>query len=232
MRLKPLFKGYFLYMTAPTNENQAQAAQQSEKELNFRKLEAKYSQELAYERAKREDAERRAQEIAQRQAAPPEEDETTDEPYVDHKRLDKKLSKFGQQYKQETQTEIQKAVKSAIREERKDNWIRSNPDFEEVLQHAEKLALRAPDLAESILDMPESFERQKLVYKSIKSLGLHKAEERQQSIQEKVDANRKGPYYQPSSVGSAPYQSASDYSPGGQKQAYDKMKELQSRLRL
>ncbi len=230
MRLKPLVEGYFLYMTAPTNENQAQVAQQSEKELNFRKLEAKYSQELAYERAKREDAERRVQEVSQRQA--PEEPEDDSEPYVDHKKLEKKLNKFGQQYKQETQTEIQKAVKSAIREERKENWIRSNPDFEEVLQHAEKLALRAPDLAESILDMPESFERQKLVYKNIKALGLHKAEERQQSIQEKVDANRKGPYYQPASVGAAPYQSASDYSPGGQKQAYDKMKELQSRLRL
>jgi len=218
-------------MTAPTNENQAQVASPSEKELNFRKLEAKYQQELAYERAKREDAEKKAQDFSQRQQQQ-EEPEDDSEPYVDHKKLEKKLNKFGQQYKQETQTEIQKAVKQAIREERKDNWIRSNPDFEEVLMHAEKLALKAPDLAESILEMPESFERQKLVYKNIKALGLHKPEERQSTIQEKIDANRKGPYYQPSSVGSAPYQSAGDYSAGGQKQAYDKMKELQSRLRL
>ncbi len=217
-------------MTAPTNENQAQVTQTSEKELNFRKLEAKYQQELAYERAKREETERRVQELSNRPII--EEAEEDSEPYVDHKKLEKKLNKFGQQYKQETQTEIQKAVKMAIREERKENWIRSNPDFEEVLQHAEKLALKAPDLTESILDMPESFERQKLVYKNIKALGLHKAEERQQTIQEKVDANRKGPYYQPASVGAAPYQSVGDYSPGGQKQAYDKMKELQSRLRL
>ena len=217
-------------MTAPTNENQAQAAPQSEKELNFRKLEAKYQQELAYERAKREETERRVQELSNRPIIEEQEDDS--EPYVDHKKLEKKLNKFGQQYKQETQTEIQKAVKMAIREERKENWIRSNPDFEEVLQHAEKLALKAPDLAESILEMPESFERQKLVYKNIKALGLHKEQAREQSIQEKIDGNRKGPYYQPAGVGAAPYHSQSDYSPGGQKQAYDKMKELQSRLRL
>jgi len=217
-------------MTAPSNENQAQVAQPSEKELNFRKLEAKYQQELAYERAKREEVERRMQEAA-RQPVQEEPDDDSD-PYVDHKKLEKKLNKFGQQYKQETQTEIQKAVQQAIREERKDHWIRSNPDFEEVLSHAEKLALKAPDLAESILEMPESFERQKLVYKNIKALGLHKPEERQSTIQEKVDANRRGPYYQPSAVGASPYHSASDFSAGGQKQAYDKMKELQSRLRL
>jgi len=217
-------------MTAPSNENQAQVVQPSEKELNFRKLEAKYQQELAYERAKREEAERRMQEVSRQPVQ--EEPEDDSEPYVDHKKLEKKLNKFGQQYKQETQTEIQKAVQQAIREERRDLWIRNNPDFEEVLQHAEKLYIKDKELAESILAMPESFDRQKLVYKNIKALGLHKPEERQSTIQEKVDANRKGPYYQPSGVGASPYHSQSDYSPGGQKQAYDKMKELQSRLRL
>lgn len=218
-------------MTAPTDENQAQVAQPTDKELNFRKLEAKYQQELAYERAKREDAEKRAQEISQ-QRQQIEEPEDDSDPYVDHKKLEKKLNKFGQQYKQETQTEIQKAVQQAIREERKDMWIRNNPDFEEVLQHAEKLAIKAPDLAESILEMPESFERQKLVYKNIKALGLHKPEEAKSTVQDKIDSNRRSPGYQPSGVGASPYQSVGDFSPSGQKQAYDKMKELQSRLRL
>ena len=218
-------------MTAPTNENQAQVAQPTDKELNFRKLEAKYQQELAYERAKREEAEKKAQEIVQ-QKQQVEEPEDDLDPYIDHKKLEKKLNKFGNQYKQETQAEIQKAVQQAIREERKEMWIRNNPDFEEVLQHAEKLALKAPDLAESILEMPESFERQKLVYKNIKALGLHRPEEKQSTVQDKIDANRRSPGYQPAGVGTAPYHSASDFSPSGQKNAYDKMKELQSRLRL
>lgn len=220
-------------MTSPATENQAQVSQTApptDKELNFRKLEAKYQQELAYERAKREEAERRIQEATQKQVH--EEPEDDSESYIDHKKLEKKLSKFGQQYKQETQTEIQKAVQQAIREERKEMWIRNNPDFEEVLQHAEKLALKDPDLAESILEMPESFERQKLVYKNIKALGLHKPAEKEPSVQEKIDQNRRGQFYQPSGVGSSPYKSAGDFSPSGQKNAYDKMKELQARLRL
>lgn len=215
-------------MTVIEQENQVQDVKQSDKELNFRRLEARYQKEVASEREKREEAERRINELSQRQDA----EEEDSEPYVDHKKLEKKLARFGEQTKQQTQSEIQKAVHQALQEERKSNWIKSNPDFYQTLEHAEKLALKAPDLAESILEMPESFERQKLVYKNIKALGLDKPEVRQQSVQEKIDANRRTPYYQPSGVGAAPYASQSDFSEGGQKQAYEKMKELQSRLRL
>lgn len=212
-------------MTSP-DQNQAQP---TDKELNFRKLEAKYQQEIAMERAKREEAERRIAEASQK----PEEDEEDDpEPYVDHKKLEKKLVKHGQQVKKETQTEIQKAVKEAIHEEKKSSWLKQHPDFDQTMDLAEKIYLKDPDLAESILEMPPSFERQKLVYKSIKALGLDKPEQKQQTIQEKIDANKRAQYYQPSGVGAAPYASASDFSASGQKQAYDKMKELQSRLRL
>lgn len=215
-------------MTVPSQENQVQDTNTKDKELNFRRLEAKYQQELAVERAKREEAEKRAQQASHREI----EEEEDPEPYVDHKRLEKKLAKHGEQIKTQTQSEIQKAVYQALQEERKANWLKSNPDFYQTLEHAETLALRAPDLAESILEMPESFERQKLVYKNIKALGLDKPQQKTPSIQEKIDANRRSPYYQPSGVGAAPYASASDFSENGQKQAYDKMKELQSRLRL
>lgn len=215
-------------MTSPNQESQAV---NNDKELNFRKLEAKYQQELNIERSKREEAEKRSQELLQRQSYSQEEDEDQ-EPYVDHKRLEKKLAKHGQNLKQETQNEIQKAVQHAINEERKQNWVKQNPDFFDVLQHAEALAIKDPDLADSILQMPEGFERQKLVYKNIKALGLHKPQPKEPSIQEKIDANRKAPFYQPTGVGAAPYHSSGDFSPSGQKQAYDKMKELQARLRL
>ena len=100
------------------------------------------------------------------------------------------------------------------------------------MKHAQKLVDKDPELAETILEMPDTFERQKLVYKSIKSLGLHKPEESKESIQSKIDANRRTPYYQPSGVASAPYASQGDFSPAGQKNAYDKLKELKNRLRL
>jgi len=219
--------------TMTINEPQSQATSQenkpSDKELNFRQLEAKYERQLQQERTARLEAERIAAERAQQHIN---NDDDDSEPYVDHKRLKKEQAKFGQQLKQETQTEIQKAVYTALQEERKQNWIKQNNDFYDVLQHAEKLAQKDPELAESILEMPEGFERQKLVYKNIKALGLHKPEVKQPSIQEKVDANRRSPYYQPTGVGSAPYSSASDFSAAGQKQAYEKMQKLKSTLRI
>lgn len=217
-------------MTAQTQESQPQENKVNDKELNFRALETKYQRELEKERAARLEAERLAQEAMARRNVQEEDDDS--EPYVDHKKLEKKLARFGETTMKQTQSEIQNAVQMALKEERKQNWIKNNPDFYEVLQHAEKFAQKDPELAETILEMPEGFERQKLVYKNIKALGLHKPETKMPSIQEKVDANKKSPYYQPTGVGTAPYQSAGDFSANGQKQAYDKMQELKSRLRI
>ncbi len=217
-------------MTVSEAENVAQDQKVTDKELNFRRLESKYQQEVAYERAKREETERRMQELTQSKQQEPEEEDT--EPYVDHKRLNKSLNKFGQN----TQVEIQKAMQQAkhmAKEELKQEFFLENtPDFYQVLEHAEKFAQKAPKLAENILRMPEGFERQKLVYNTIKELGLDKPEVKQSTIQEKIDSNKRSPYYQPTSVGASPYASASDFSASGQAQAYEKMKELQSRLRL
>lgn len=213
-------------MTVPTQENQAQDQTLSNKELNFRALEQKYQQQLAQERAERE---RLARELQQRQNIPEPDDEDEPEPYVDHKRLKKEQAKFGQQIKQETQSEIQRAVETALTQERQKNWLKQNNDFQEVMSHAQKLADNYPDLADTILEMPEGFERQKLVYQAIKSKGLHKPEEAKPSIQDKIDANRRSPYYQPSSVGTAPYSQSSDFSISGQKQAYEKMQALKAK---
>ncbi len=210
-----------------TSPQQTVEVKPTDKELNFRNLEAKYQRELEKERAARLEAERLAQEALSKKQI--EEDDTSD-PYVDHKKLDKKLQKFGEQTQKQTQTEIQKAVNQALYEERKNNWLKQNPDFQEVLQYADKFAAKDPDLAETILEMPEGFERQKLVYKNIKALGLHKPEVKEPSIQEKINANRRSPYYQPGGTGTAPYASQGDFSPAGQKNAYDKMMELKRRL--
>lgn len=218
-------------MTAPTASSQepVQENKTNDKELNFRMLEAKYQKQLAQVEAEKQ---RLAQELENRQKNQSFEEDDDDEPYIDKKKLKKHLSQFGQETQKQTQSEIQRAVQSALHEERKQNWIKQNNDFHEVLQHAEKLAQRDPDLAESILEMPEGFERQKLVYKNIKALGLHKPEMKQPSIQDKIDANRRSPYYQPTGVGAAPYSSQGDFSHSGQKQAYEKMQELKSKLRI
>lgn len=213
-----------------SQENQVPENKSNDKEMNFRMLEAKYEKQLAQERAERQESERLAQ---QYQSGSNRDDEDDDsEPYVDKKKLNKTLQKYGQQIKQETQSEIQKAVGAALHEERKQNWMKNNSDFYEVMKHTEKFAQVNPDLAESILEMPDTFERQQLVYKNIKALGLHKPAVKEPSIQDKIDANRRSPYYQPSGVGSAPYASSSDFSQQGQKNAYEKMQELKNKLRI
>lgn len=211
------------------NESVAQEIRPSDKELNFRALESKYQKELEKERSARLEAEKVAQEALARRSQDEDDDS---EPYVDNKKLEKKLAKFGENNSRQTQSQIQSAVQNALEEERRNNWLEQNGDFYDVLQNAEKLALKDPELAKTILKMPEGFERKKLVYANIKALGLHKPEVKQSSIQEKIDANRKSPYYQPSGVGSAPYASMSDFSEHGKKTAYDKMKELQKRLSI
>ena len=217
-------------MTENTPQSQPNTAQ-NDKELNFRALEQKYQKQLQEERAARLEAERMMNETRQKFMTTQDDDDDS-EPYVDKKRLKKEQARFGEQIKQETQSEIQKAVNQALYQERNQSWMKQNPDHEEVMRHANKLMEVDKELAETILDMPENFERYKLGYKTVKSLGLHKEKSREPSIQEKVEANRRSPFYQPSGVGTAPYNSQGDFSVSGQKNAYDKMKELQARLRI
>ncbi len=221
-------------MTAQVPENQEVSQQPSNKELNFRALEAKMQQErnarLDAERRAQE-AETRAQEALARKNTQDDDDEDSD-PYVDRKKLAKHLSSFEKRMDEKIDKRAEEKAHTMLAKERKENWLRNNPDFYEVLGHADKFADRDPELAETILMMPEGFERQKLVYKNIKALGIHKPDVKQPSIQDKIDANRRSPYYQPGGVGTAPYAAQSDFSPNGQKSAYDKMQELKSKLRI
>jgi hypothetical protein len=215
-------------MTAEVQAVAASEQKLSDKELNFRALEAKYERRLEEIQRENEEVKRIAQEALEKYKK----DDDDDSELVDNKNLEKKLAKFGENTKKQTHAEIQQAVHAALEEERKNAWIETNNDFYDVMQHAEKLPGISPELAKTILKMPEGFERQKLVYANIKALGLHKPAEKATSIQDKVDANRRSPYYQPSGIASAPYAAAEDFSDAGKKNAYAKMQELKNRLRV
>lgn len=201
----------------------------SDKEINFRRQEQMYQRMLAEKEARIAEIERS---LKERESSKDDDDDSDGDSYVDNKKFNKKLQKFGQQTKQETETTIQTAVRQAIGEERRKQWLEKHSDFASVMQHAETFAERDPDTAETILQMPEGFERQKLVYNSIKMMGLDKPPKKEESIQDKINANQRSPYYIPNSMGSAPYATQSDFSESGQKQAYDKMQDLKKRLRL
>jgi hypothetical protein len=218
-------------MTIP-QENQVQATEQkiSDKELNFRTLQAKYEKQLEHERLEKERLARELEQTRMQRA----DDDDDDDDYVKPKKLEKKLNQFGQQTMQQTQAEIQRAVHTALEKEREKAWLDNNKDFNEVMKPEvlQKFMDQKPGLVQSILAMPDSFERQKLVYSTIKSLGIDKPVPKEPSIQDKIDANRRTPYYQPSGIGSAPYSQVGDFSEQGKKQAYEKMKELKARLRI
>lgn len=214
--------------TAAQTDSQEQKT--NDKEFNFRALEAKHKAEIEGERKERERLSREVEELKRLHTS--NQDDSYDEPYVDQKKLNKELAKLGEQTKQFTKSEINQSVQQALEEERQNNWLKNNSDFYDVMQNAERIYQKDPELAETILKMPDNFERKKLVYRNIKAMGLDRPESKQPSIQEKIDANRKSPYYQPSGVATAPYQAGGDYSEAGMKSSYEKMQQLKKQLRL
>jgi len=225
--------------TSPQESQVQETPKPSDKELNFRKQEEMFKRQLEQERAARLAAEEKVAQFAQqhlsRQNTSEDDDDDDSEPYIDRKRLKKEFGKVVKQVSNDTDTKIQNAVQSALATERQAQWLKSNPDFYEVMNHAQTFADRDPELAETILSMPEGFERQKLVYKNIKALGIHKKPEEKPSIQATIDANKRSPYYQPSGVASpgyGVYNGGKDISPAEGQNAYKKMMELKSRLRV
>jgi len=224
----------------PTQENQNQSTDSNAAETNLVKQRKMYERQIQEERAARQAAEERAaalEKLSSRNAKPGDEedvDDADDEPYVDKKRLKREIKSFGSQIKQETKQDVQNAVREALAEERKNNFLKQNADYTQVMQPEvlQKFMEKYPDTAENLLAMPDTFERQKLVYSTIKSLGVHKKEDPKPSIQEKIDQNRRSPYYQPSGVAAAPYAQNGDFSPSGQKNAYAKLQELKKNLRI
>jgi len=219
-------------MTLDTNQNTAaQEEKPNSKEFNFRQLESKYERIVAQERAERE---RLAKELEELKKQPSKDlsDDDDSEPYVDHKKLAKRFDNFEKKLEEKIDKRAEERARKLFEEEKKNSWMSTNTDFYDILQHADKLQHSNPELADMILRMPDGFERQKLVYANIKALGLHKPEVKQPSIQEKIDANRRSPYYQPSGVANSPYNATGDFSPVGQKNAYEQMKALQSKMRL
>jgi hypothetical protein len=220
---------------APVNQQQVTENKPSDKEFNFRKVEAKnreLEQRWEQEKQARLDLEKQINEL--KSSRHQSDDDEDDEPYIAPKRLEKKLANLGQKTSSEIQRSMEAAKQSAKEELKQELWLENNTDFEQTLNedNLTKLLTKHPAMADSIRRMPDGFEKQRLVYNTIKSMGIDKPEPKQQSVQDKIDANRRSPYYQQSGVGSAPYAMAGDFSPVGQKNAHAKMKELQARLRM
>lgn len=227
-------------MTLPVNTDQVQEPKTDTSEVNLAKQRKHYERQLEQERLARQQAEERAtsaERAAQERtrSAHVQEEDDDSEPYVDKRKLKSTLANFEKNIDEKIDKKAEEKARFMIAQERESSYLQKNPDFNRIMADEDllnKFSQKFPDEAESILEMPPSFARQKLVYASIKSRGLDKPEVKAPPIQEKVDANRRAPFYQPNGVGAAPYSSQGDFSQAGQKQAFAKMQELKSRLRL
>lgn len=222
-------------MTIPTAQTETLPVEQkqSERDYNFAQLRKQVEQE----RQGRLQAEDKVSRLEKENARPrmpyKDDDEEDDEPYVGHRKLDKKFAKFEENFEKKVDAMAEQKARSLIEQERQSSFLRANPDFQQILspEMIQKFAEKHPDMAEPMLEMPDNFARQKLLYQNIKALGLNKPSVATPSIQETIDRNRKSPYYQPSGGNTPPYASQGDFSQAGQKNAYSKMKELISNRR-
>lgn len=230
-------------MTANVQENASnEQPKQSDKEINFammrRRLdeESKARQEESRARLQAEERLKRLEEQLDAKNSKQDDDDDDDddsEPYIDKKILARKMSAFEKSLDAKIDKKAEEKARSMMNEERQNSFMRDNKDFYEIMNPdmLAKFAETHPDVADSILAMPDGFERQKLVYKTIKSLGVHKKEE--PKIQDTINKNRSNPGHYWTPQGSTPpYAGAGDFSPSGQKTAHAKMQELKNRLRL
>lgn len=220
-------------MTIDTKEaTNTDQQKQSEKEFNFEKLRKQLESERAEKIKMQERLE--ALERAQR-TSKPDDDEDSDEPYIDQKTFSRKMSKFESQMEEKIDKKAEEKARIFLEQEKQQDYVKRNPDFVQTLtqDNIQKFANEHPSIAERMLKMPDNFDRQALLYEQIKALqSQKKASDEKSAVQQKIDQNRKSPFYQPSGMGSSPYAAAGDFSPSGQKASYDKLQELKARLRL
>lgn len=215
------------------NEGQDHDNKPSDKELNFRALDQKYQKQIDQLRQENErkdqEYQRKIQELMQRNQEP--EDDDDDEPYIDKRKFSKTLTDFERKMEEKFDKRVNENAQKLLAKRDQEQYVKNNPDFFDTLQkYSEEFANRDPELAETILKMPEGFERQKLVYKNIKALGLDKPKE--DPIQDKVNNNRRGMFYSPTGIAQGTPVTGGDFSKAGKEQAYNKMQELKARLRI
>lgn len=189
------------------------------------------------EREARLQAERLAAETkmllqTQQQKAIPVEQDDDDDPYVDNKKLARKLSSFEAELEKKIEAKAEAKARALLELEKQNEFLKSNRDFDTVMssENLDRFAEQHPMIAENLLRMPNTFERQKLVYATIKSLA--KEQEKRSAIQDVIQQKQQSPYYQPSGVSPGASFNGGDYSVSGQKEAYQKMQELKQRLRI
>lgn len=211
----------------------------SDKEINFRKLEAaREAEREARIRAEMQTEAMRNELQEIKQMLQPKEVDPLDgaEDYVDPARLRAKLEKVSANFKKEAKVIAQETIREEREQEEKRNYLQrlknQYSDYDQVMNEANIANLESidPVFIETVLEVPDEYARRLKTYKKLKSLqqAPQKVEEKM-SIKEKVEENARNPYYIAPSMATP---SAVDFdikSPQSRQQAYEKLKAAQRR---
>lgn len=222
--------------------NAAPATQANPEEV---KVQAKNFAELRSiaESAKQENVQlkqRLAQLEESMKRAAPKEIEDSNEPYVDHNRLRKEMDKLAENMASTIDKKAEEKARALILEERRNEYLQKNKDFHEVMQgeEIEKFIQEYPHLAGPMAKMPDNFERQQLVYETMKTLKSAKPAPnaappvQKSALAQAFEARKPQMAYSPGGSAGGPFQSIGDFSQGGMKNAYDRYKSLQKTVSL
>lgn len=166
--------------------------------------------------------------------------EDDNEPYIDKKRLAKEMGNLKSSLAVEIDQKAEEKARTLMAEERKKDFFKNNKDFHEIMQQEEiqKFISEQPGLAEDLETLPDNFERQKVVYRMIKTLKDLKTTQPVAPSQPKsplaaaFESRKASMAYQPGGSSGGPFQSMGDFSQGGMKNAYDRFKSLQKTVHL
>jgi len=209
----------------------------SNKELNFRRLEAAREAEREARIKAEMQAEAMRRELADiKEMLKPKETDPLDdvEDYVDPARLRAKLEKERARSNKEARAIAEQIYEEHKQKDEKENFLprlkMQYPDYDQVMNETNLAALEQADpvFIKAILANKDEKERRMLAYEKIKSMQVQQKPKTEPSIKERVEENSKNPYYIQPTVGTSA--SAIDFdisSKSAREAAYAKLKAAQ-----
>ncbi len=209
----------------------------SNKELNFRRLEAAREAEREARIRAEIAAEAMRNELKEiKQMLQPKEQDPLDgvEDFVDPTRLKQKLQQERAHFKREAREIAEQTYEDRRRKDEKDNFLQrlkgQFSDYDDVMNETNLAHLEQEDpvFLGTVLKVPDEYERRLDTYKKIKSIQSKKPKvEEQSSIKGKVEENMRNPYFIQPSSGTPSAVEFDIRSKQARDQAYQKLKAAQ-----
>lgn len=226
-------------LAKPEQEERLQE-NRSDKELNFRRLEAMRDQEKEARMRAEMEAQMLRKEFEQLKTmmTPKEKDpldEIQDLSELEPRKLKEILSKRDQMLRKEAEESALRRFEEKQKEYKRTNFLEvlkeKYPDYDEIMNQdvVARVQEQEPDAIDAISSIEDPLLRREKAYKFIKKRIASHPQEKKPSIKETVEENMKNPYLIQGASGSP---SAMDYdlsSPARKKEAYAKLKAAQRR---